>query len=107
MVAVWNLGEENTLENTSLGGHVHHPLVELPDHTGLIHLILLGLSKHFSPSGCANLYFHQQCKGFQLSTSSPTLFIVSRFNLSHSGEHVVVPHCAFIPISLMTNDAET
>ena len=72
MVAVWNLGEENTLENTSLGGHVHHPLVELPDHTGLIHLILLGLSKHFSPSGCANLYYQTVYVSSCYSTFSPT-----------------------------------
>ena len=48
-------------------------------------------------SGCTSLHSHQQCKreGSLLSTPSPAFTVCRLFNVSHSDQHEIVPHCGF------------
>ena len=46
------------------------------------------------------------CDSSGCSTSSPALGVISLFNVSHSGECVVVSHVVLIGIFLAINDAE-
>lgn len=67
------------------------PFVELSGHSVQVYLVSLGLSKHFPNVVVLTYILTSSVGGFQLSTSSPARWIVSRFHLSHPGACAAVP----------------